>query len=202
MLLEHYHIISPDDALNFSVGNYEFPNDKPGILLTFDDGLSDHFDASEILHQYGLTALLFLPTCALIDGLPANPNIVHYCVAKYGVQQLLAHYDAALDLLKITDLNFQIHYEQTHETEHIETLKQNLNYLIPPATSRMIFLNIYGNLLQKEFPNAIQLIHLSKTQITRMLFWGHALGTFHATKVQAKCASKYEAKPTGVVTRG
>ncbi len=27
-------------------------------------------------------------------------------------------------------------------------------------------------------------------------------GTFHATKVQAKCASKYEAKPTGVVTRG
>ena len=27
-------------------------------------------------------------------------------------------------------------------------------------------------------------------------------GTFHATKVQAKCASKYEAKPTGSVTRG
>jgi cytochrome c-type biogenesis protein CcmE len=27
-------------------------------------------------------------------------------------------------------------------------------------------------------------------------------GTFHATKVQAKCASKYEAKPTGAVTRG
>lgn len=27
-------------------------------------------------------------------------------------------------------------------------------------------------------------------------------GTFHATKVQAKCASKYEAKPTGTVTRG
>ena len=183
MLLEHYHIISPDDALNFSVGNYEFPNDKPGILLTFDDGLSDHFDASEILHQYGLTALLFLPTCALIDGLPANPNIVHYCVAKYGVQQLLAHYDAALDLLKVTDPNFQIHYEQTHETEHIEALKQNLNYLIPPATSRTIFLNIYGNLLQKEFPNAIQLIHLSKTQITRMLFWGHALGAHSHTHV-------------------
>jgi cytochrome c-type biogenesis protein CcmE len=27
-------------------------------------------------------------------------------------------------------------------------------------------------------------------------------GTFHATKVQAKCASKYEAKPTGGVVRG
>jgi len=27
-------------------------------------------------------------------------------------------------------------------------------------------------------------------------------GVFHATKVQAKCASKYEAKPTGGVTRG
>lgn len=27
-------------------------------------------------------------------------------------------------------------------------------------------------------------------------------GVFHATKVQAKCASKYEAKPTGTVTRG
>ena len=27
-------------------------------------------------------------------------------------------------------------------------------------------------------------------------------GVFRATKVQAKCASKYEAKPTGAVTRG
>jgi cytochrome c-type biogenesis protein CcmE len=27
-------------------------------------------------------------------------------------------------------------------------------------------------------------------------------GVFRATKVQAKCASKYEAKPTGVATRG
>jgi len=27
-------------------------------------------------------------------------------------------------------------------------------------------------------------------------------GVFHATKVQAKCASKYEAKPTGAITRG
>ena len=26
-------------------------------------------------------------------------------------------------------------------------------------------------------------------------------GVFHATKVQAKCASKYEAKPTGAITR-
>ena len=29
-----------------------------------------------------------------------------------------------------------------------------------------------------------------------------ASGVFHATKIQAKCASKYEAKPTGVVSRG
>ena len=27
-------------------------------------------------------------------------------------------------------------------------------------------------------------------------------GVFHATKIQAKCASKYEAKPTGAVSRG
>jgi cytochrome c-type biogenesis protein CcmE len=29
-----------------------------------------------------------------------------------------------------------------------------------------------------------------------------ANGVFHATKIQAKCASKYEAKPTGTVSRG
>ena len=29
-----------------------------------------------------------------------------------------------------------------------------------------------------------------------------ANGVFHATKIQAKCASKYEAKPTGSVSRG
>lgn len=183
MLLEHYRIISPDDAVNFSSGAFEFPNDKPGILLTFDDGLSDHFDASEILHQYGLKALLFLPTCALIDGLPANPNIIHYCVAKYGVKRLLARYEAALDQFKVTNPNFQIHYDQTHETDNIETLKQHLNYSISPATSRTIFLDIYNNLLVQDFPNAIQLIHLSKIQITRILAWGHSLGAHSHTHV-------------------
>ena len=183
MLQEHYHIISPDDAVNFSSGAFEFQNDKPGILLTFDDGLSDHFDASEILHQYGLKALLFLPTCALIDGLPANPNIIHYCVAKYGIKRLLARYQAALDQFKVMDPNFQIHYDHTHETDNIEALKQHLNYSIPPATSRAILLDIYDNLLLQDFPNAIQLIHLSKIQITRILAWGHSLGSHSHTHV-------------------
>lgn len=183
MLLEHYQIISPHDAISFSRDAYEFPNGKSGILLTFDDGLSDHYAASEILHDYGLKALLFLPTCALIDRLPANPNIIHYCVARYGVKRLLARYEAALDLFNVTDANFEIHYDPQQETDNIEALKHRLNYLISPATSRKIFLNIYDDLLAHEFPNAIELIHLSKIQVTRILGWGHALGAHSHTHV-------------------
>ena len=183
MLLEHYQILSPQDAISFSGGTYEFLNDKPGLLLTFDDGLSDHFDAAKILSEYGIKALLFLPTCTLLDGLPANPNIVHYCIAQYGLKRLLSCYEAALDLFEVASSKFKIPYEQAHEIENIEALKHHLNYSISPATGRAILLNIFDSLLSKDFPDAIQQMHLSKTQIIRILDWGHVLGAHSHTHV-------------------
>ena len=48
-LQEKFRIISLAEAINFSYGNMNRDEEKPGLLFTFDDGLSDHYRAARIL---------------------------------------------------------------------------------------------------------------------------------------------------------
>ena len=49
MLLNNFELITPENALNFSYTDYKIQENKIGLLITFDDGLSDHYIAAKIL---------------------------------------------------------------------------------------------------------------------------------------------------------
>ena len=79
MLKEKYSIISPKDVLEIyhDSGNLK---EQKNILLTFDDGLSDHYEVAKILNKFSIKAIFFIPTCIINKKLPANPMIIHYCI--------------------------------------------------------------------------------------------------------------------------
>ena len=86
IIRSHFNIINPKifDFFNSKISAKNIKN----ILFTFDDGLSDHFKASEILSSYDIKALFFIPTCIIEDGMPANPMIIHYVIANYGIKKI------------------------------------------------------------------------------------------------------------------
>ena len=59
---KHFSNVNQSD-LNLFFANKEWHKDKPGLILSFDDGLRSNFDvAAPLLEKYGFTAWFFIPT--------------------------------------------------------------------------------------------------------------------------------------------
>lgn len=179
MLQKNYQIISLEDAMNLSYAGTSFCENKPGILITFDDGLSDHFIAAKILSELNIPAIFFVPTCILQEKLPANPMIIHYTIAVFGVEKFLQEFRISLENNKLDKKLFDIPYSRHLDNvwESISTIKSTFKYKLGFYNSRKILLEIYENLFRSQYKNALDIIHLTENQIKKMLEMGHYIGT-------------------------
>ena len=179
MFSNHFKLITPSDAISFSYDNYNFEENKVGLLLTFDDGLSDHYVAAKILAKHGIKAIFFIPTCVLKDELPPNPIIIHYCIAKFGLSDFLSFLKLSLER-NLNDFNEymkKFSYVESNYEEVIQKIKYFFKYELNEKLSRVILLEIYEKMFHNEFPNAMEIMHLTKNQVFEMIEMGHSIGT-------------------------
>ncbi len=179
MFFENFKLITPENALNFSYGNYKIQGNKIGLLITFDDGLSDHYIAAKILAKHGIKALFFLPTCIIKENLPANPIIIHYCIAKFGILKFIEELNSSLkkhlDNYSLYTIQFIQGTDNPYET--IRKIKKLFKYDLSSTISRRILLDLYQSMFNSVYPDAMKLMHLTKEQIFEMLEMGHSIGT-------------------------
>ena len=187
MLKEKFEMISLDDVLEFI--NTKIFEHK--MLLTFDDGLSEHYNAAKILKQFDIKATFFIPTCILKERLPANPMIIHYVIAKYGIEKFLEEFRYALKKLGLEIKKYDITYvrEDDDVWKKIAEIKYNFKYKLGYKISREILLHIYQNSLLIEYPNILEIIHLNKEQIHEMLEMGHRIGVHTHTHISVAATS-------------
>ena len=190
MLKEKFEMISLDDVLEF-INTKIFENNKHKMLLTFDDGLSEHYNAAKILKQFDIKATFFIPTCILKERLPANPMIIHYVIAKYGIEKFLEEFRYALKKLGLEIKKYDITYvrEDDDVWKKIAEKKYNFKYKLGYKISREILLHIYQNSLLIEYPNILEIIHLNKEQIHEMLEMGHRIGVHTHTHISVAATS-------------
>ena len=179
MLQKNYHVISLKDALSVSTGKDVFTKKNTGVLLTFDDGLSDHYTAAKILSELGVSATFFVPTCILDDQLPANPIIIHYALAVFGIERFLKEFREILVNHKLDSKLFDLKYSKSKDNswETISRIKSIFKYKLGYHKSRSILLEIYENLFSSEYKNMLEIIHLNEHKIRKMLEMGHNIGT-------------------------
>ena len=182
-LEKYFEITSINHVKNFLKNNYNFNPSKPGLLFTFDDGLSDHFETAKILNKNMIKGVFFIPTCILEDE-PANPNIIHYSIAKYGIEEFL---NELHNILKKNDhaTKNDIKYDKEIDDPwmKIDEIKYFFKYSLHYKISRKILLDLYENLLKNEFPNALEIMHLTEEQIKEILDMGHSIGTHTHTHI-------------------
>ena len=190
MLKEKFEMISLDDVLEF-INTKIFENNKHKMLLTFDDGLSEHYNVAKILKQFDIKATFFIPTCILKERLPANPMIIHYVIAKYGIEKFLEEFRYALKKLGLEIEKYDITYvrEDDDVWKKIAEIKYNFKYKLGYKISREILLHIYQNSLLIEYPNILEIIHLNKEQIHEMLEMGHRIGVHTHTHISVAATS-------------
>ena len=179
MLQKNYHMISLKDALSISTGEDGFNKKNIGILITFDDGLSDHYTAAKILSELNISAIFFIPTCILEEKLPANPTIIHYTIAVFGIEKFLKEFREILVNNKLDSKLFDLQYSKSKDNlgETISRIKSTFKYKLGYYDSRKILLDIYKNLFSSEYKNMLSTIHLTESQIREMLEMGHYVGT-------------------------
>ena len=179
MLQKNYHVISLKDALSISTGGDGFNKKNTGILITFDDGLSDHYTAAKILSELNISAIFFIPTCILEEKLPANPIIIHYTIAVFGIEKFLKEFREILVNNKLDKKLFDIQYSKDKDNvlDIISKIKSTFKYKLGYYNSRKILLDIYKNLFSSEYKNMLSTIHLTESQIREMLEMGHYVGT-------------------------
>ena len=190
MLSKHFEIITPDEAVRFSHAQTPPRFDRPGVLITFDDGLSDHHRAARILAEHGLRALFFLPTCVLADLEPANPTVIHYGLATHRISGFLDSYHRALDGLGIQCDRYRIAYDRARDAAWptIRRIKATLKYTLSSSEARAVLLHIYRNLLLPENPDMLRAMHLSHDQVREMLNMGHSIGVHSHTHLSVSAA--------------
>lgn len=178
MLKTNYEIISPKNALDFSYYKKPFNSKKYGVLFTFDDGLSDHLLAAQILARNKIKALFFIPTSILAENMPANPIIIHYCLAEYKISGFLDAYRNALEEFMLSYKNYNIPYDKRKDDPWniIKKIKTSFKYKLNYRVSRKILLHIYNNLLLRDYKDALSIMHLTIDQVKEILGMGHSIG--------------------------
>ena len=173
-----FDFLTLDDIYNMYYSKKEIRTTKPGLLLTFDDGLSDHFEAAKILYENNIQAAFFIPTCILSDQLPANPNIIHYSLAQFGVSEFLEILHNGIDKYQPKFQQGSIKFDKSIDDpwEIIKKIKIYFKYDLTIHDSRTILLFIYKNLLEKKYPDILKSMHLKSSQVEKMLKMGHTLG--------------------------
>ncbi|MBU1179858.1 polysaccharide deacetylase family protein [Patescibacteria group bacterium] len=180
---KNYSIISPAEAWKFSYSDFSFDSNRFGMLFSFDDGLSDHYKAAEIMSEYGVKAFFFIPTCILADKLPAGPVLIHYVLAEYGIGGFLKTYREALEEYSLDFVKYNIEYEKgkSDTWDTIGKIKETINHKIEYEDSQKVTSYIYKNLFLRDYPDALEIMHLSESQIREMIKMGHSIGTHSRT---------------------
>jgi|TARA_B100000953_G_scaffold292204_1_gene279163 peptidoglycan/xylan/chitin deacetylase (PgdA/CDA1 family) len=177
ILQQNFQMISLQEAKKLCEGKLSL-NEKHGMLMTFDDGLSDHYLAAKILNQYDIKATFFIPTGILEDQLPATPNIIHYCLADFGIESFIDVFNKALLFYQLKSENFNLAFNKKNDDqwETIKKIKLIFKYKLGHINARKIAIYIYENLLLPKYPDILNIMHLTENQIKEMLEMGHSIG--------------------------
>lgn len=183
MLSASYDLLSLERVHEFFYGKEAQSSSRKGVFISFDDAVSDHYMAARILADRGIEATFFVPTCIITDNEPANPIILHYAFAAFGVSRFLTSYHNALEEERMMEDEYRVSYEKGRDDpwKVIDTVKGFFKHSFEPKVGRRILLHIYTNLILREIPEAFSLMHLSKKHIHDILSMGHAIGAHSHT---------------------
>jgi len=117
---EHYNPITVEDLIN-TVGSESQDLPENAILLTFDDGYSDHFaNVLPLLQARGIQGAFFPPAQAVLEHKVLDVNKIHFVLASTSdIAGLLEQIFSLMEELgKAFELEPRDHYLQKAREEH------------------------------------------------------------------------------------
>lgn len=179
-LMENFYVLNYEEILDCFINKKIIDN---GVVLTFDDGLKDHYQyVYPLLKDRGISGIFYVSSLPFVNEKLLDVHRIHYLLGRFGGSKVL---DAVRSLLtpEIFIASRMKNYEQnTYQKQTLDDssrrFKQLLNYCIKPEIKTNIldrlisFFDLNEALIAKQF-------YLSKDEMlemhkNKMVFGSHS----------------------------
>lgn len=186
--------ISKNEFLDIMKGNEKVTD---GFVLTFDDGLLDHYKyVFPELMKRGLWGAFYVPVGPHLDDRSLDVHQVHALLGTFGGQKVLNELNMALSSLEIflDETISSNRYSQADDDEAIVRVKRKLNYELPIGL-RSVVLNRVCEQLKYEL--RVSDWYMSTSQLQEMVDGGMIIGS-HSVTHRPMCQLPLESQRTEI----
>lgn len=153
----------------------------PSCVLTFDDGLADHYaQVMPILQQKGISGIFSVNTAPWIDGRLLSVHRAHLLSAAFSYLELAAEIEMAAEVsgvsYRLCDVSSDLARSQ-YRYDDIETakVKYYLNAVIPQAVRAAVLERVFASRLGDEIEH-VNRHYLRPEQVRALSAAGHTIG--------------------------
>ncbi len=188
-LQDNYAVLSLDELDRVVSGNMQLPEDA--FILTFDDGLKDHYTyVLPELKKRGLGGLFYICSKPYLDEFPLDVHIIHFVLDKIGVETFT---DMVVEEMREACVHVEGHkfdVKYRYDDESYSMIKKLLNYTLDYDIKEMIIKRIFNRV----FDSAVEFnerVYLSRSEIVKMREEGMYIGNHtHSHKVLSRLDSQ------------
>jgi len=153
---------------------------KNAVVLTFDDGLLDHYQyVRPALVKRGLWGIFYVPTKPYVEAKLLDVHRVHYLLGHLGGEQLLSlvkpKVNESMMLAERRHLLEANTYRKQNNHQAVTEVKRLFNYFLKPEYKA----SVLDALMQEVVPDEAALaqqFYLTQAQIAQMIADGLAIG--------------------------
>lgn len=194
-LQSSHTLVSPQQVINYLLGREDLPANS--CLLSFDDGLKDHYtNIFPILSHYSIYGWFF-PITSALDGIVADANKLQFILAKLDVKIIVNEFHDFINMQTLNKnsdffIDDKIKKDPRYRFDDVLTANLKITLQIMPNDLRAIFLRdlfikFIGN--EKEFAHEL---YLSRDEIKEMSDAGHFFGSHTHTHQRLDQLSREE----------
>jgi hypothetical protein len=88
--------------------------------------------------------------------------------------------------------DYAISYDKNDPWKTLNAIKEVFKYKLNYGDSRKVLIDIYTKLFLKDYPDALEIMHLNAAQIRQMLRMGHSIGVHSRTHISVAASSLSE----------
>lgn len=177
--MEHYHILS-NEEMKWCIQNEKIIDN--GIILTFDDGLIDHYNfVFPALKERNLWGIFYISTKPYKNRCLLDVHRIHYLLGRYGGKYIYEYIQKLLengDYIKGNESIFSstTYLNQYNNDIYTTKIKQILNYYLTLCAKSRILNKLMAGLCEDECALSKN-FYLQEQHIKDMIDYGMSIGS-------------------------
>lgn len=182
-LKKNYNFVTAEEVIDSVYNNYKLPS--KAVLLTFDDGYSDHYKyVFPVLQELGIQGSFYIPAKAVKEHKMLDVNKIHFILAaEPDKSKIISEIKLLIEKYKteyyLQDFDFyynKLAIEARYDTADVIFIKRLLQVELDEELRCKIVDSLFVKYLQVDESEFAKKLYLNEAQIKQMLKAGMHIG--------------------------